>query len=209
MADQRHRRGGRGNPPIQEECSAHDRGFLPEASWYEAFAVVEIEVTRSGSIDVVAVRGEVDISNVDELNEALRAALLDETTSCLLDLSAVTFMDSSVVHALVRWSNEAQLSEREALAVMTGEHTPATRTLTAVALLDRLPVFSSLEAARIALMEGQRARGERRMEWLTDAQLLTAREDAQDRSDAAQRRLDDASRHLDEIDREEQRRRTD
>jgi anti-anti-sigma factor len=155
--------------------------------------VDEISVTREGGIDIVAVAGEYDMSNVDALNDALQKVLSDETTSCLLDLSAVTFMDSSVVHTLVRWSKEAQVSEREALAIMVGgADTPAAKLLGLVGLLKRLPVFATRAAAKAALDLGKRPRLLRPLTWLTDLELATERDDAQIGADAANKRLDDA-----------------
>jgi anti-anti-sigma factor len=157
--------------------------------------MAEILVTRAGTVDVVRPTGEYDLSNVDELNDALRSSLSDETSSCLLDLSEVEFMDSSVIHALVRWSNDVQLSEREALAIVSGDdNTVASRLLDAVGIRSRLPVFTLSDNAMEALLEGQRAREERSLEWLTDAELQSARDQAQRASDAADRRLEDISR---------------
>jgi anti-sigma B factor antagonist len=158
---------------------------------YRIDRMMEIRVTRAGTIDVVQVVGEVDLSNVGELDDALREALADDTTSCLLDLSQLSFLDSSVVQCLLRWHAEAQLSAREALAVTTGAGTPALRLLTLTGVVQALPLFTSADAARTALLEGQRARGQRRLQWLTDAELATERSDAQAASDAATRRLDD------------------
>jgi anti-anti-sigma factor len=152
--------------------------------------VQEITAYQHGTIVVVEASGELDMSNVDDLNEALRAALLDETASCLLDTSGVEFADSSVVHALIRWSNDAQLSSREALAIVVSRDAPVARLLELVGLTTKLPIFASREAATTALLEGQRARDQRQLEWLTDAELHTARTDAQAASDAAERRLD-------------------
>lgn len=151
----------------------------------------EITTLREGTVDVVEVLGELDMSNVHALDEALKAALSDHTTSCLLDLSQLRFLDSTVVHALIRWSNDAQLSEREALAIVVGENTPAQRLFELVGLTTRLPIFKLRTAAHTALLEGQRARTQRTLKWLTDAELTTARSDAQGASDAANRRLDE------------------
>jgi anti-anti-sigma factor len=162
--------------------------------------VDEITVTRDGSVDVIRATGEYDLSNVERLNQALRASLSDETTSCLLDISAVAFLDSSVIHALVRWSNDVQLSEREALAIVSGDDTTtASRVLDAVGIRSRLPVFTSVDGAMTALVEGQRSREQRSLEWLTDAELDSAREHAE-------RASRDAGRRLEDISREEQRR---
>jgi anti-anti-sigma factor len=152
--------------------------------------VEEIKARREGTIEVVEALGELDMSNVDVLNGALKSALSDETTSCLLDLSGLDFLDSTVIKALVRWSNDAQLSDREALAIVVGEETPAARLVDLLGLIGRLPIFKTPSAARTALLEGQRARAQRSLEWLTDAELNVARSDAQSDSDAASRRLD-------------------
>jgi anti-anti-sigma factor len=153
----------------------------------------EICVSRHGSIEAITVTGELDLSNVGALDEALANALSGTTKSCLLDLSEISFMDSSVIHTLIRWSKEAQVSAREGLAIMVGEaDTQATRVLTITGLMKRLPVFASRDAAVRALELGQKPRGERPLSWLTDLELAAEREDAQADSDAATRRLDDA-----------------
>jgi anti-anti-sigma factor len=155
--------------------------------------VDEIGVTRQGNIVTVAPRGEFDLANVDNLDATLKDVLQSDTTSCLLDLSGVTFLDSSVLHALVRWSKEAQVSDREALAIMVGgEDTAATRTLGLVGLLTRLPVFATIETATLALQTGQKPRAERPLQWLSDMELAAERDAAQTGSDAATQRLDEA-----------------
>jgi anti-anti-sigma factor len=151
----------------------------------------EVKVSQQDSIDILEALGEFDMSNVDVLNKAIKAALSDDTTSCLLDLSGLAFLDSSVIHSLVRWSQDVQLSQREALAISVGEGTSAARLVALVGLNGRLPIFASREAAKTALLEGQRTRGKRSLEWLTDAELHAARTDAQATSDAAERRLED------------------
>jgi anti-anti-sigma factor len=156
-------------------------------------AVDEIQITRHGTVDAVKVIGEFDLSNVDGLDDALQKVLSDDTRSCLLDLSEVTFIDSTVVHSLVRWSKEAQVSEHEALAIVVGgRDTPAARVLTLVGLITRLPVFETVDAATLALQTGQRPRSQRPLRWLTDLELAAEREQAQASSDAATRRLEDA-----------------
>ena len=155
--------------------------------------VNDIRVSRQGRVESIMVMGEIDLSNVAALDDALRTALSGTAASCLLDLSEITFMDSSVVHTLVRWSKEAQVSAREGLAIMVGgEGTEATRVLRLVGLMKRLPVFDSPAAALTALEIGQKPRAERPLRWLTDLELAAEREAAQTSSDAATRRLDRA-----------------
>lgn len=156
----------------------------------------ELKTRRDGTIEVVEALGELDMSNIEVLNGALKIALSDES-SCLLDVSGLDFLDSTVIKALVRWSNDAQLSDREALAIVVGEETPAARLVALLGLTGRLPVFRTPEAARTALLEGQRARAQRSLEWLTDAELSEARSDAEAASDAAFRRLRDITHEED------------
>lgn len=92
-------------------------------------AVNEIRITRHGEIEAIEAIGEFDLSNIEGLDDALQTALSrGPAASCLLDLSAVTFMDSTVLKALVRWSKETQVSEREGLAIFVGDpDSPASR----------------------------------------------------------------------------------
>jgi anti-anti-sigma factor len=115
--------------------------------------VEEIKARREGTIEVVEALGELDMSNVDLLNDALKIALSDEKTSCLLDLAGLDFLDSTVIKALVRWSNDAQLSDREALAIVVGEDTPAARLVDLLGLTGRLPIFKTGAAGRRALLD--------------------------------------------------------
>lgn len=131
----------------------------PATTRHYAPSVDDVSITRDGFIDIVVLAGEHDMSNVDALNDALQTVLSDETTSGLLDLSAVTLMDSTVIDALVRWSKEAQVSECEALAIVVGgTDTPAARALGLVGLLKRLPTFATRDAAKAVLDQGRRPR---------------------------------------------------
>ena len=154
----------------------------------------EVRVTRHGDVDTLEAVGEFDLSNIEGLDTALAASLSrGARASCLLDLSAVTFMDSTVLRALVRWSKEAQVSEREGLAILVGEpESPAAKVLRLVGLADRLPLVTSLDAAMAALDAGKKPRSDRPLRWLTDLELASEREQAQAGSDAATRRLDEA-----------------
>ena len=54
-----------------------------------------VEVRRHGAAVIVAPRGELDAGSVDELRAALRRHDLVHTRAIVLDLSAVSFLDSS------------------------------------------------------------------------------------------------------------------
>jgi anti-anti-sigma regulatory factor len=72
--------------------------------------VKKITVYREDGIDVVEAVGELDMSNVAQLDKALKAALSDEMSSCCpLGLSGLAFLDSTVINTLARWSRDVQL----------------------------------------------------------------------------------------------------
>ena len=155
--------------------------------------VADLRTIHEGGIYRVEAQGEFDSSNVDQLNAALKAAFgEDDHASCLLDLSAVTFIDSSVIGVLIRWANDAQLSEREALAIaVPDQRGPVYRLFQLVGITGFLPLFSSLAAAQAALREGQKERRQRRLNWLTDAELVTEHAEAATASAEADERLSD------------------
>ena len=69
---------------------------------------VDIAVHREGDNVVVDVRGEVDVTGATELGGVVRD-IVDEGASCLvLDLSAVTFLDSTGLSVLVAGRNRCR-----------------------------------------------------------------------------------------------------
>jgi anti-sigma B factor antagonist len=127
----------------------------------------------------VRLEGEHDMATVEQFERAVGECFSAGATMALIDLTATTFIDSTIIGSLIRWSREAQLSEREALAIALGD--PAgvvVRTLLVVDVLDRLPFFSSVEAACQALLEGSKPRPQRRVELMSEPELERARKDA-------------------------------
>ena len=66
------------------------------------------EVSRDGDRVVVAPRGELDMATVPQLDQELERHQPDGSGETLvLDLRALTFMDSSGLHLTARWANGA------------------------------------------------------------------------------------------------------
>jgi len=53
-------------------------------------------------LSVVSLRGEQDISNLDEVSAALAAAIARDEGDVALDLSALEFLDASIAGAIIR-----------------------------------------------------------------------------------------------------------
>ena len=63
---------------------------------------LKVALDRSDSQTVLRIAGEIDVSNSDELDGYFDAATATAPTEIILDLSAVTFISSSGLSALVR-----------------------------------------------------------------------------------------------------------
>jgi anti-sigma B factor antagonist len=72
-----------------------------------------ISTTISGEWVVVAVSGEVDMATGPALRDNLLSVLADGTPRIVLDLSGVTFMDSSGLGALLGSQRRARLLDGE------------------------------------------------------------------------------------------------
>jgi anti-sigma B factor antagonist len=79
------------------------------SNWFEC----EVGTIRSGEACVVTVRGEVDLANAADLEACLRRALAGSPSAVVLDLEALTFIDSSGLRVLVALSKEAESRSAE------------------------------------------------------------------------------------------------
>ena len=86
-------------------------------------------------VALVAVSGELDLASVDELRTALRTAAT-RSPSVVVDVSDVSFIDSSALAALLRSNDE--LSSNGVQMVMACPPGPVRRLLTMTSLDDRL-----------------------------------------------------------------------
>ncbi|MGW7268499.1 STAS domain-containing protein [Streptomyces sp. NPDC054842] len=63
---------------------------------------MSLSVREAGGSTVIAVRGEVDMDNAGQLEEAITSAARARPGAVVLDLSEVTFADSTTVNILLR-----------------------------------------------------------------------------------------------------------
>lgn len=99
--------------------------------------MAEFVTSESSGAWTVSASGEVDIATVNGLLESARACLAAGAEKLVVDLSAVTFIDSSGLGALVRIRNEAR---RDGVPVVLRE-VPSTveRLLEVTGLVDAFP----------------------------------------------------------------------
>jgi anti-anti-sigma factor len=95
--------------------------------------------------EIVAVTGEVTFSNVAELNRRLDAALSGESRDLVVDLSDVSFIDSSGLSALLTASKQARERGGAVALVLAGAEPPSIFRFRGVDRL--LALYPSREAA--------------------------------------------------------------
>jgi len=94
---------------------------------------------------LVAITGEADVTNRDELRGILDAEVAQEPGTLILELSGLRFMDSSALHALLR-VNRSMDRQGGVLALVSPQ--PAVAKILRLTTADRLiPVFDSVAEA--------------------------------------------------------------
>lgn len=123
------------------EQQPHARELLGRAGSNELATVTASEY---GGGLVVAIAGEVDISNIESVAEAIYA-LPNPQDGLLLDLSEVGYLDSSAV-SLVHDLARRLRSRAQQLIVVSPPDTPPRRILDLTALYVNAPVSDTLES---------------------------------------------------------------
>ena len=123
-----------------------------------------------GQIQVVQVRGELDLATADSLAARGYAAIGRQARALLLDLAEVSFCDARGLSALVRIANHA---DRTGCRYgLIAPQPPVVKVLRITGLDQRLPVFTSVNEAAIALgYDTQTALEEPDDQWPTTSQL--------------------------------------
>jgi anti-sigma B factor antagonist len=110
----------------------------------------EVEEARIGDIPGVAVRGEVDISVVDVLDAALESAILKSVGAFVVDLTAVSFLDSSGLATIMR--ARALLDREDRRLAVVCPPGPARRIFELTGMQELVAIFSSRQEAVDALV---------------------------------------------------------
>ena len=111
----------------------------------------EIQTTSDDSGVVVArIAGEMDASNASEVEERLTAAVPNSAVGMVLDLSDLSYVDSSGVELFFRLGERLE-DRRQRLAVALPEGAPVRRVFEIVRFSEKLPLAGSVEEARTLL----------------------------------------------------------
>ena len=118
--------------------------------------IAEFRVRSYDGVAVFEVEGELDLSNAEELAEALSEAVAEDPDSMLVDLSAVSFIDSSGIRAIFAAGRRLGDAGRP-LRVVVPPDGIIRRTLLLSEVPKAIPIDDSLEAGLHAVTNGPRA----------------------------------------------------
>ncbi|WP_414938600.1 STAS domain-containing protein [Amycolatopsis sp. cmx-11-51] len=107
---------------------------------------IAIRVTRAAT--VLELTGELDVVTASEACRVIGTLIVPSGQSLIIDLSAVTFCDSSGISALLAARNLAVAASAAIALVNPPEN--LLRSLSSTGLTDVLPVYRSVESAEKA-----------------------------------------------------------
>ena len=104
---------------------------------------MQIEMTSNSDYQVITVSGEVDLATSPELDVAIIGALESGTQSLVIDLSDVSFMDSSGLGVIVRGLKRCREADKDLDLVISNERVLKVFGITG---LDQvIPIHASIE----------------------------------------------------------------
>ena len=104
---------------------------------------LEVRETDLGDIAFVELSGELDLTNVDELERRLEQLSAD-AAALVLDLNRIQFLDSAALHVLFSLARRLE-EEGRGFGVVLGDEAPVARAISIVSLGELASVRPSLE----------------------------------------------------------------
>ncbi len=113
---------------------------------------LELSTSHHGDRAVVTVGGEVDLETASQLGDAAVEAVQGVSPHLVLDLSGVTFMDSTGLKVLLTSQRRAQLAGGS--FALAGASRTVQRILALTGLDQSIPAFPTVDEALAARLEG-------------------------------------------------------
>lgn len=108
--------------------------------------LARVEGEQQGTLCLVRVHGEIDLSNAHEVSSAIGLVMGQEARRLVVDLSDITYLDSAGVALLLRLAERLRARRRE-LHVVVPPGSPVRRVLHFTGLPRVIPVDARLEDA--------------------------------------------------------------
>lgn len=106
--------------------------------------LAELHITRHDGVIVVAVSGEIDMSNAGELRTAIIESTPNDALGVVLDLGATDYIDSAGIHLLYRLGDSLR-ARGQTLRVVIPPDSPADDTLRLAGVKRHVDVVSELD----------------------------------------------------------------
>lgn len=107
--------------------------------------VFEIAEQSGETTPVLSVRGEIDVSTAPELRDRLLGVAQEGHSTVVVDLSEVTFLDSTALGVLVSGLKRFRAAGGNLRLVVTGRS--VSKVLEITGLIEVFPIFDSVAAA--------------------------------------------------------------
>lgn len=106
--------------------------------------LAEVMATDLGEARLVSISGEIDLSNARDVMEVVGDAVRSGVSVVVVDLSGVTFLDSSGIAALFRLADRIRLSRQE-LRLVVPRGAPIRRVLELTRVTTVIPTQETLD----------------------------------------------------------------
>jgi anti-sigma B factor antagonist len=108
--------------------------------------LARLEVEQRAGVPVVRIRGEVDISNAEEVAAGIEAAVPNSSPGVIIDLTPTTYLDSSGVNFLFRLAHRMEVRRQRLRVVVPADHS-VRRVLEITGLQDVVTLEAHLDEA--------------------------------------------------------------
>jgi len=109
-------------------------------------ALARLTEDNDGEIAVAAIAGEIDASNVGDLNARLRGMLTNRSEVLVVDLIGTTYIDSAGINLLFELADELR-QRQQRLFLAVAEQSPVARMLGITGIDAVVPVHPTRDAA--------------------------------------------------------------
>ena len=103
-------------------------------------------------VDMLTLAGEIDLHYAPVLRDLLQGKVKEQCPALILDLGAVSFIDSAGLAAIIEYFRDA--STHRGVVCLTGLNETLTTVFEIVRLDKVIPIYASPEEARAALKQG-------------------------------------------------------
>ena len=111
--------------------------------------MVDVGFERRGRIAVATLSGEVDMSNAPSVRQRITDAITPDDTAVVIDLSALSFIDSAGLHTLIELGTVLE-EKRQRLLLNVPPDNPLARVIEIVGMPRSVSVYPDLDSAMAA-----------------------------------------------------------